>query len=77
MVTSAIAVFETTISESLNNGTLIDEREFVKIQGVYFNTLRNLSATDRKLKKVEEDQFQKNIANELQNLKKVIGNSSS
>ena len=42
----------------------------VKIQGVYFNTLRNLSVTDRKLKKVEEDQFQKNIANELQNLKK-------
>ena len=40
MVTSAIAVFETTISESLNNGTLIDEREFVKIQGVYFNTLQ-------------------------------------
>ena len=77
IVTSAIAVFETTISESLNNGTLIDEREFVKIQGVYFNTLRNLSVTDRKLKKVEEDQFQKNIANELQNLKKIMGNSSS
>ena len=49
----------------------------VKIQGVYFNTLRNLSVTDRKLKKVEEDQFQKNIANELQNLKKIMGNSSS
>ena len=34
IVTSAIAVFETTISESLNNGTLIDEREFMRIQGV-------------------------------------------
>ena len=42
----------------------------MKIQGVYFNTLRNLSATDCKLKKVEEDQFQKNIANKLQNKKK-------
>ena len=76
MVTSAIAVFETTISESLNNGTLIDEREFVKIQGVYFNSLRSLSATDRKLKKVEEDQLKKNIENELQNLKKIMGDSS-
>ena len=56
---------------------LIDEGEFMKIQGVYFNTLQNLSATDRKLKKVEEDQFQKNITNELQNVKKLMGNSSS
>ena len=40
MVTSAIVVFEATISEILQNGhTFIVEREFMMIQGVYFNTL--------------------------------------
>ena len=76
MITSAIAVFEITVSESLNNGTLINENEFNKIQGVYFKTLRDLATTDRKLKKIEDDQLKKDIKNELENLKKIIKNSS-
>jgi BMFP domain-containing protein YqiC len=72
ILTSAIAVFKTTISESLTQMSLINEREFKIIQGVYFKTLTELSSIDRKMKVTEQEQFQKNMLEELENLKKTL-----
>ena len=72
ILTSAIAVFETTISESLTQMSLINEREFKIIQGVYFKALQELSSIDRKMKVTEQEQFQKNMLEELENLKKTL-----
>ena len=75
-ITSAIAVFETTISECLTQGTLINEKEFKRIQGVYFNTLKHITDIDNRLKTVEQDEFKKTMTEEIQNLKQLIKNSS-
>ena len=48
IVTSAIAVFETSISQALNDGK-IDLKEFQVLQRTYYNALEKLISTDRKM----------------------------
>ena len=45
---SAISVFETSISEVLNNGE-IDEREFQVLQELHLKVINELASVDRKM----------------------------
>ena len=58
IATSAIAVFETSVSKALNNGK-IDEEEFKMLQTLYFKTLNELSDVDRKMGTENRNQFEK------------------
>ena len=48
IVTSAIAIFKTSISQALNDGK-IDLKEFQVLQRTYYNALEKLISTDRKM----------------------------
>ena len=76
IVTSAIAVFETSISQALNDGK-IDYKEFQVLSGVYYKALERLSSTDRKLETETRNQFEKSLMAELQNLKKTLNPEQS
>ena len=67
-VTSAIAVFETNISESLKNNR-IDENEFRIVQEIFFNALNDLSNIDRKMGKETRTQFEKSLLDEINQIK--------
>ena len=47
-LTSAIAIFEMSVSKALNNGN-IDEEEFKMLQMLYFKTLNDLSYINHKM----------------------------
>jgi len=71
IVTSAIAVFETSISQTLNDGK-IDLKEFQVLGGVYYKALETLSSTDRKMETETRNQFEKSLMIKLQNIKKTL-----
>ena len=71
IVTSAIAVFETSISQALTDGT-IDLKEFQVLQGTYYKALKELSSTDRKMRAETKNQFEQSMMLELQNIKKTL-----
>ena len=58
IVTSAIAVFEMSLSKALSNGE-IDEDEFNVLQMLYFKTLNELSDIDCKMGAENRNQFAK------------------
>ena len=76
IVTSTIAVFETNISQALHDGR-INFKEFQGLQSVYYSALRKLSSIDRKMETETQNQFQKSLMEEFQNLKKSINENVS
>ena len=76
IVTSAIAVFETSISQALNDGK-IDLKEFQVLQRTYYNALEKLSSTDRKMAVETRSQFEKSLLEELQSIKKTLNENAS
>ena len=58
IITSAIAVFEMSLSKALNNGK-IDEEEFNVLQMLYFKTMNELFDADCKMGAENRDQFEK------------------
>ena len=76
IVTSTIAVFETSISQALNDGR-INYKEFQVLQGTYYKALEKLSSTDRKMETETQNQFQKSLIAELKNLKRTITENAS
>lgn len=75
VVTSAWAVFETNISRSLQNGTLIDEKEFNLIQSTYFESMRKIGDLHKKMKAETQASFEKTLLEEIHNLKKKFDQS--
>ena len=73
---SAIAVFETSISQALNDGK-IDLKEFQVLQRTYYNALEKLSSTDRKMAVETRSQFEKSLLEELQSIKKTLNENAS
>ena len=57
IVTSAITVFETSVSKVLSNGS-IDEQEFNVLQTLYFKTLNELSDINCKMGAENRNQFE-------------------
>ena len=72
IITSAIAVFEMSLSEALSNGK-IDEKEFNVLQTSYFKTLNELSDIDHKMGAENRNQFEKSLLEEINDIRKTLG----
>ena len=71
-ITSSLATFEVLISLSTDDGTVIDAKEFHKLQTLYLQLMTYVRNIDRKMKVQTEENFQKTIMNEINNLKKAL-----
>ena len=67
---TSLATLETLIS--LDDGNVIDAKEFHKLQTLYFQLMTHVKNVDRKLKVQTEENFQKTIMDEIVNLKKAL-----
>ena len=72
-ITSSLATFEVLISLSLDDGAVIDDKEFHKLQTLYLQLMTYVRHIDRKMKVQTEESFQKTIMDEISNLKKSSG----
>ena len=68
-ITTSLATFEVLISLSINDGTVIDAKEFHKLQTLYLQLMTHVRNIDRKMKVQTEENFQKTVMNEIVNLK--------
>ena len=71
-ITTSLATFETLISLSIDDGSVIDAKEFHKLQTLYLQLMTNVRNIDRKMKVETEQNFQKTIMDEITNLKKAL-----
>ena len=71
-ITSPLANFEVLISLNINDGTVIDSKEFHKLQTLYLQLMTQVRNIDRKMKVQTEENFQKTIMEEIVNLKKAL-----
>ena len=71
-ITSSLATFEVLISLSIDDGTVIDAKEFHKLQTLYLQLMTYARNIDRKMNVQTEENFQKTIMNEINNLKKAM-----
>ena len=69
IITSALAVFDTSISKALKNGE-INEEEFNVLRTFHLETLNELSGIDRKMEAENRFQFDESL---LEELKKNLG----
>ena len=70
-ITSSLATFETLISLSTDDGTVIDAKEFHMLQTLYLQLMTFVRNIDRKMKFQTEENFQKTIMDEIVNLKRL------
>ena len=71
-ITSSLATFETLISLSIDDGTVIDAKEFHELQTWYLQLMTHIRNIDQKMKVQTEENFQKTIMDEIVNLKKAL-----
>ena len=71
-ITSSLATFEILISLSIDDGTIIDAKEFHKLQTLYLQLMTFVRNIDRKMKVQMEESFQKTIMDEISNLNKAL-----
>ena len=71
IITSVIAVFETSVSKALNNGE-IEEREFRILQALHLKVVNDLANTDRKMESENTAQLQKSVLEEINQIKKTL-----
>ena len=71
-ITTSLATFETLISLSIDDDSVIDAKEFHKLQTLYLQLMAHVRNVDRKMKVQTEENFQKTIMDEIVNLKKAL-----
>ena len=71
-ITSSLATLETLISLSLDDGNVIDAKEFHKLQTWYLQLMTHVRNVDWKMTVQTEENFQKTIMDEIVNLKKAL-----
>ena len=71
-ITTSLATYETLISLSIDDGSVIDAKEFHKLQTLYLQLMSYVRNIDRKMKVETEQNFQKTIMDEITNLKKAL-----
>ena len=71
-IKSSLATFEVLISLSIDDGSVIDAKEFHKLQMLYLQLMAHVRNIDRKMKVQTEENFQKTIMDEIVNLKKAL-----
>ena len=72
-ITTSLATFEVLISLSIDDGSVINAKEFHKLQTLYLQLMTHVRNIDRKMKVETEQNFQKTIMDEITNLKKSPG----
>ena len=75
-ITTSLATYETLISLSIDDGSIIDAKEFHKLQTLYLQLMTEVRNMDRKMKVETEQNFQKTIMDEITNLKKLWNENS-
>ena len=58
---------------SIDDGTVIDAKEFHKLQTLYLQLMMYVRNIDRKMKVETEENFQKTIMDDIKNLKRKPG----
>ena len=71
-ITTSLATFEVLISLSIDDGSVIDAKEFNKLQTLYLQLMTYVRNIDRKMKVQTEENFQKTIMDEINGLKKAL-----
>ena len=71
-ITTSLATFETLISLSIDDDSVIDAKEFHKLQTLYLQLMTHVRNIDRKMKVQTEESFRKTIMDEIVNLKKAL-----
>ena len=71
-ITSSLATFETLISLSIDDDSIIDAKEFYKLQTLYLQLMTHVRNVDRKMKVQTVENFQKTIMDEITNLEKAL-----
>ena len=71
-ITSSLSNFEVLISLSIDDGTVINAKEFHKLQTSYLQLMMYVRNIDRKMEVQTEENFQKTIMDEITNLKKAL-----
>ena len=71
-ITTSLATFETLISLSIDDDSVIDAKEFHKLQTLYLQLMAHIRNIDREMKVQTEENFQKTIMDEIVNLKKAL-----
>ena len=71
-ITTSLATFETLISLSIDDGSVIDAKEFHKLQTLYLQLTKHVRNIDRKMKVQTEENFQKTIMDEINGLKEAL-----
>ena len=69
-ITTSLATFETLIS--IDDDSVIDAKEFHKLQTLYLQLMAHVRNIDRKMKVQTEENFQKTMMDEIVNLKKAL-----
>ena len=71
-ITTSLATVETLINLSIDDDSVIDAKEFHKLQTLYLQLMTQVRNVDRKMKVQTEENFQKTIMDEIVNLKKAL-----
>ena len=71
IVTSALAVFETSVSKALNDGR-IDEWEFGMLHMLYFKVISELTAIDHKMEAETRTQLQNSLLEKISDLERKL-----
>ena len=71
-IKTSTATFETLIGLSIDDDSVIDAKEFHKLQTLYLQLMTHIRNVDWKMKVQTEENFQKTIMDELVNLKKPL-----
>ena len=71
-ITTSLATFETLISLSIDDNSVIDAKEFHKLLTLYLQLMTHVRNIDRKMKVQTEENFQKTIMDEINGLKKAL-----
>ena len=70
-ITTSLATFETLISLSIDDGSVIDAKEFHQLETLYLKLMKHVRNIDRKMKVQTEENFQKTTLDEINGLKKL------
>ena len=71
-ITTSLATFETLISLSIDDDSVINAKEFHKLQTLYLQLMTHVRNIDQKMKVQTEENFQKTIMDEINGLKKAL-----
>ena len=71
-ITTSLATFETLISLSIDDDSVIDAKELHKLQTLYLQLMTHVRNMDRKMKVQVDENFQKTIMDKINGLKKAL-----